>query len=69
MENNHKNGIQAEVNDLSFQIHLRLQLSQGAEWVAAIGYPKASTNHAAIECWVFENYEKYERLGHQKKIN
>ena len=63
-----KEGILTEVNDLSFHIHLRLKLGQGAEWVGAIGYPQASSNLGAIKSWVFENHELYDGLERQAKF-
>ncbi len=50
------------INDLAFSIILKLNINGGREFVLALGYPNAYSNHAAIKSWVMDHYHFYQDL-------
>jgi len=56
------------INDLTFTITLKLNITEGNDLVSAIGYPQAYSNTSAIKFWVADHYECYQALNRHEII-
>jgi len=68
LEASQNQGQYAQVGDIAFHIQLLLQLGQGKNFAAALGYPEATSNDSAIKQWVQAQIDDYEGLERMEMI-